>query len=213
MKRLFDTQAWAAITETAAEMHRLIEETLVPGGALADIDGLHGRLLTALEALGPRLPANQRGGRDAYLAPIAMLFDERILGRLSIMSMGSALDWPSLLTAVDGTRFAGDVFFRRIDAMLQPGEVLDPLLPQVYLWCLEQGFLGRFADEPSVLDDYRARLWKSLEQPELPTEAPVATEVARYPGLPRARTLVLLVLLMALAWQGILVLATRSVTL
>ena len=213
MKRLFDAQAWTAITEAVAEMHRLIEETLVPGGALSDIEGLHGRLLAELESLGPRLPANVRGGRDAYLAPIAMLFDERILGRLAIMSMGNALDWPSLLTAVDGQRFAGDVFFKRIDAMLEPEASADPLLPQIYLWCLEQGFLGRHADEPAVLDGYRRRLWKSLELPELPTEAPIATEVARYPGLPRRRTMALLVLLMALAWQGILIVATRSVTL
>lgn len=41
----------------------------------------------------------------------------------------------------------------------------------------------------------------------------MSSEIARYPGLPRTRTLVLLVLLMAIAWQGILVLATRSVTL
>lgn len=212
MSALFDTRSWIAITETAAVMTELIDDALPPGGALADVEGLHGRLLAALEVLGNQLPSEDREHRVALLAPIAMLYDERILGRLAIMSVGSALDWPSLQTALDTTRFGGDLFFRRVERLLAPGELFDPLVAQVYLWCLESGFLGRHAEEPQALDEYRARLWEVLEQPELPTEAPIASEVARFPGLPRTRTIVFVVLGMAVVWQLLLVVGMRTVT-
>lgn len=211
MSRLFDTEAWGAITETAEQMTALIDDALHPGDDRADLDGLYSRLMAALEALGGRLPTKDRDQRVSYLAPLAMLFDERVLGRLSIMSMGRALDWPSLQTGVDSSRFGGDMFFRRIDVLLAEAPV-DPLRAQIYLWCLEQGFFGRHADDPGALDDYQTRLWAALEQPELPTEAPIISEVTRFPGLPRTRTIVLLVLAMAVVWQLVLVLTMRSVS-
>jgi len=121
-------------------------------------------LRTQLDFLKATL-AEQYSERDTYLIifPIVAHIDEYILNHyLSTIQSG----WPSLQKELFAIDNGGEVFFEILDDTLRKPQT-SLFIFEVYYYCLNYGFRGRYQDEPVKIRAYLQRLTGKLAQEEL----------------------------------------------
>lgn len=180
-----DLVVWQAITGAVEDIFNFIDGAFAGEGANVDLDALYRktafRLDTLREALGADLSETQK---RQILAPITFLIDERVLVRLSARSMGGEYSWPLLQRAVVELEYGGDLFFLEADRLAH-GPDPSALLVQIFIYCLRQGFRGRYADRPEVIAELEASLWNRLSRPLPPgalVPVPADRVAAALPG-------------------------------
>ena len=204
MTAAFDVATWNDVVDAYEDVTASIDGAFAGAAAMPDLDALFAAVWRRLDALRRGLP----GDPDplSVLAPLAFLLDERVLMRLSNGPIERDLAWPMLgrAFAVADSDYGGDAFFERAASL---GSRSPPLLVQVYVFCLAQGFMGRYAGDPEGLVARRRELFTKLAA----QTAPVAT--ASRPALPTPPRPIwqwaAAAAIGTVAVQGLLALATR----
>lgn len=172
---MIDLDAWREILAAYRDATAAVDKAFA--GPPADLGALAALLRSRLDRLRKLLV----GGHDAVLAPIAFLLDEQILAQLATTEL--EVTWPLLGRTHGDTDFGGDVFFAGASRLCGEAEPLS-LVIQAYLFCLDEGFVGRYADDPRGLAECRRALFKKLSlvpppgAPAAPTALPVAPRPA-----------------------------------
>jgi len=136
---------------------------------------LHQDVLARVETLRATLAA-EPGGEQAMLA-LVLYFDEHIMGQLPEFL---ATSWPLLQSRLTGRKTGGSDFFRLIDRLLE-SESQQPLVLEIYYFCLSGGFQGQYADDLAALADYKQRLRSRIAAPE-PQRQPPPPDTAATPA-------------------------------
>jgi len=128
---------------------------------------IRAELRTQLDFLKATLE-EQFSERDSYLILFAVVaqIDEVIQNRF-LQKMNTA--WPLLQKELFQIENAGEVFYEILDdILLKPQTPL--FVKEVYYFCLEYGFRGRYGGNPVKLQEYLKKLETGLEQAELSME-------------------------------------------
>ncbi|MCG8472688.1 MAG: DotU family type IV/VI secretion system protein [Desulfobacterales bacterium] len=132
--------------------------------ASEDLVAIRSELRTQLDFLKATL-TEQYSERDTYLIlfPIVAQIDEVVLGQF----LGrTQTGWPSLQKELFQIENAGEVFFEILDdILLKPQTSL--FIFEVYYFCLNYGFRGRYQDNPVKITTYMKSLSAKLEEDEL----------------------------------------------
>lgn len=134
-----------------------------------DLVDLRAKLRTRLEHLRALL-VERHSERDAYfvLFPLVAHYDELV--KTLILDMTQA-QWPPIQQELYQVADAGDLFYESLDGVLGKPETL-PLVYEVYYFCLEDGFMGRYGANPDRFADYRQRLRERIRPSAVEAEAP-----------------------------------------
>lgn len=108
--------------------------------------------------------------RDAYfvLFPLTAHCDELV--KKMILDI-SHLEWPSLQQELYQVADGGDLFYELLDNILGKADTL-PLVYEVYYFCLQDGFCGRYGVNPDRISDYRKKLQTHIVLQSITTPAP-----------------------------------------
>ena len=180
---LVSAALWKAILSTLDGIEGLVEAALPAAGADAGPDALASLSREAgarMDALCATLAAP--AGADAAQAmtqTLVLYLDEHVMAQLTVADW---LSFPLLqeraLPAEDG----GDVFYDCLDRLLRP-PATPSMLHEVYAYCLDAGFRGRYDDDASIAR-YRSALAAVLA-PAQPAGAKPAEAAPRLPGSAR----------------------------
>ncbi len=98
--------------------------------------------------------------RDSYfvLFPIVALFDELVQTRFLDVSQ---ISWPTLQKELFQIDDAGEIFYETLEEILQKPQTL-PFIYEVYYFCLNHGFKGRYNDNPLKISEYIKKLRKKI---------------------------------------------------
>ena len=98
--------------------------------------------------------------RDSYfvLFPIVALFDELVQTRFLDVSQ---ISWPTLQKELFQIDDAGEIFYETLEEILQKPQTL-PFIYEVYFFCLNHGFKGRYNDNPLKISEYSKKLRKKI---------------------------------------------------
>jgi type IV/VI secretion system ImpK/VasF family protein len=111
--------------------------------------------------------AERLNERDAYLVLFAIVahFDELVQTRFL---KGDKLSWPTLQRELFQVDDAGEIFFDTLDDLLIKPQTL-PFILEVYYFCLNDGFKGRYDRSPAKIGEYLERLRQRIpfEEPTL----------------------------------------------
>ncbi|RME71447.1 MAG: hypothetical protein D6776_10200 [Planctomycetota bacterium] len=134
---------------------------------------LRSELRARLERLRTAL-AEQLTEREIYLAlfPIVLYLDEQVQRRL--LGDGQT-PWPPLQKELYQIDEGGEMFYQVLDDLLRKPSTL-PFIYELYYFCLSDGFRGRYADNPSKINEYKTRLADRIPRPRPerpPAPAPV----------------------------------------
>lgn len=134
-----------------------------------DLVDLRSKIRVQMEGLHLAL-TEQYSEREAYyvLFPLTAHFDE-IVKKNSLDS--NEFEWPSLQNEFYNLDDAGDVFFELLDSALNKPETL-PLVYEVYYFCLNDGFCGRYSAFPDRLSHYLLTLFKHIKLQPIVTSNP-----------------------------------------
>jgi type IV/VI secretion system ImpK/VasF family protein len=160
---------WSKLLEARGEIDACIASALpssaddaIGPDALEALRGtIHARLAKLEAAL-----ADGLGEADAraVMLPILLALDERVMAQLS---RDDRLDWPLLQDDVLRDENGGEVFYKRLDALLRP-PVKASMIHEVYYWCLEDGFRGRYKDSDPEIEEYKDALRRAIPTPNAP---------------------------------------------
>lgn len=120
-----------------------------------DLLELRAQLRTHLEQLRTLITA-QHSERDAYLVlfPLTAHCDEIVKNRILETQ---DLEWPPLQQELYQVIDAGDLFYELLDNILTKPETL-PVVYEVYYFCLNDGFRGRYSGHPDRLEVWLEKL-------------------------------------------------------
>lgn len=120
--------------------------------------------------------------RDAYLVlfPLVLHADE-----LAAEALGASMEWTPLQIEFFDVDDGGELFFSTLDQVLRAEETL-PLILEVYLYCLKDGFLGCYAGDLRKIEEYRERLSAripkaSLSKKPMIDQATTEVELVEFP--------------------------------
>ncbi len=123
--------------------------------------------------------------RDAYLVLFAITahFDELVQTRFL---KGDELSWPTLQKELFQVDDAGEIFYETLDDILMKPQAL-PFVLEVYYFCLNDGFKGRYDRNPGKIEEYKQRLrqripFETPEQAQCTETEPVMIETKRSPA-------------------------------
>ncbi len=135
------------------------EEGPPAGGALSDIVGVRAEIRTQLDFLRVKL-AEQLAERDCYLVlfPIVAYFDEHV--KTSYLDENQ-LSWPPLQKELFQIDDAGELFYETVDEILRKPQTI-PFIYEVYYFCLNKGFQGKYVDNPVKINDYMKKLREKI---------------------------------------------------
>ena len=125
-----------------------------PREAAADIVALRTQIRERLTWLRAQL-GNDLSAREAYhvLFPLVIHIDE-----LTAVALGPrASDWRPLQIEFFDIDDGGEQFFQTASELLAKDDT-HPLVFEVYLFCLNDGFVGRFGGSTTKLHDYKINL-------------------------------------------------------
>ena len=144
-------QVWEIIVTTNDLLTSLQSQENQAELKVIDLVEVRSKLRIELETLRDLLIA-QYSERDAYLVlfPLIAHCDEFI--RKLILN-SDQLNWPSFQEEFYKIDDAGDVFYDLLDDLLAKPETL-PLVYEIYLFCLKDGFLGRYSVYPQTIAEY-----------------------------------------------------------
>lgn len=172
---------WNIITSATAQVRSLTEGSLSIVRPEKDVKNAG---LTMIQMAGPDLLEQLRGKLKEHLAqleaqlashlteaetyqvllPLVIHCDEQVLRRLPIKDQPS---WPLLQRERFQIDDGGDVFYQLIDERMQKSDTT-VLVFEVLYFCLSDGFLGRFASDPTKIAAYKARLAARIPMPRMP---------------------------------------------
>jgi len=114
---------------------------------------------TQLDFLRVKL-AEQLTERDCYLVlfPIVAYFDEHVK---TYYLAERQLSWPPLQKELFQIDDAGEIFYETVDDLLRKPQTI-PFIYEVYYFCLNQGFQGRYADNPVKINEYMKKLREKI---------------------------------------------------
>jgi type IV/VI secretion system ImpK/VasF family protein len=127
--------------------------------SMIDLVELRSQLRDQLEDL--RITLTQLySERDAYfvLFPLTAHCDEVV--KMLILD-AQHLDWPALQQELYQVADAGDLFYELLDNALSKSETLS-LVYEVYYFCLQDGFCGRYNVNPDRVSQYLQKLQKHI---------------------------------------------------
>lgn len=148
---------------------------------------------------------------DAALRLISFWQNERVRRRLPEVDRA---DWIPVGPDDVELRNGGRLFFDEVEhilAELERGQERASAkmesLAALALYCLEQGFEGKYAERPDVLERYKTRLRQFIElRPAVPSEPSASLFVRRWPMLASAFGVCLVFYLLCVAvsaWVGV----------
>jgi type IV/VI secretion system ImpK/VasF family protein len=101
----------------------------------------------------------------SILVPIVIYVDE--LAR--VVTRGSVQQWEPLQSETFNVENGGELFYWQIDERLKQQET-PPLVFEVFYFCLNDGFVGMYQNDPHKIAEYKDRLRRRI-----PTKAIVST--------------------------------------
>jgi hypothetical protein len=96
---------------------------------------------------------------EKILGPLAVHLDERVLTRLP-PQLGPS--WTRLQESLIQSDDGGLWFYESLEGLLRRPPQAPDLVLEVYLFCLCEGFSGRYIDEPDPIADYKKRIARRL---------------------------------------------------
>ena len=137
--------------------------------AMLDLVGIRSQIRTQLEDLRAVI-TEQYSERDAYFVifPLIAHCDEMV--KMMILDT-QHLEWPPLQQELYQVSNAGDLFYELLDNALAKPETL-PIVYEVYYFCLQDGFCGRYSLNSDKVTDYLQKL-KAHIRLQLITETPL----------------------------------------
>ena len=168
---------WKAIHEVFTRMETLFaqlagdpEADPMMEGAGATIVRVRKGAREQLEYLRVQLAENLTE-RETYLVlfPIVIYFDELV--QVRYVAAGQA--WPTLQGELYQIDDGGVLFYDTLDDVLRKPQTM-PLIYEVFYFCINHGFRGRYNDEPVKISEYLEKLREKipLQEQEIPIEAP-----------------------------------------
>ncbi|HEY5960259.1 MAG TPA: DotU family type IV/VI secretion system protein [Polyangiaceae bacterium] len=123
-------------------------------------DELAKNLRTRLGCFSPRVTSCVGEAQaQGVMAPLVFWLDEFTQRHWSCLG----LHWPSLQYTEFGRQDGGDAFFEEATRLLQ-SEAPEPLVLVSYLLALREGFEGRYAEQPELLQSTRVQLASRLPE-------------------------------------------------
>lgn len=148
----------------------------------ADVVALRSKVRERLLWLKARLGEGLTS-REAYFVLFALVVhvDEKVASAAG----GGAAEWPPLQLGFFEIDDGGERFYSVLDALLDKEDTL-PLILEVFYYCLKDGFLGLYANNPDKIEAYLARLSARLsaEASPLTSRAPQRDSAVRLVELP-----------------------------
>jgi type IV/VI secretion system ImpK/VasF family protein len=127
----------------------------------------------------------QLNERDGYLVLFAIVahFDELVQMRFL---KGDKLNWPTLQRELFQVDDAGEIFYETLDDLLIKPQTL-PFVLEVYYFCLNDGFKGRYDQNPAKIIEYMERLkqripFKEVDVVRREEAEPMEIETPRSPA-------------------------------
>ena len=119
--------------------------------------------------------AEQLTERDCYLVifPIVAYFDEYV--QISYLDENQ-MSWPPLQKELFEIDDAGELFYETVDDILRKPQTV-PFVYEVFYFCLNKGFKGRYVDNPVKIQEYLKKL-----EAKIPVEVPVGDQPAVEPS-------------------------------
>lgn len=124
---------------------------------------------------------------DQVLLVLVLYLDERIMQALPA---DLRLGWPMLQHEWLGTTNGGDEFYRILEGVLAMPAPPRSLL-EIFYFCLNSGFVGRYAGQPSMIDAWKDRLRAAITATGMPLATgahPIAPDDAYLAMVPRPAT-------------------------
>jgi type IV/VI secretion system ImpK/VasF family protein len=157
---------WQELVANHRETSELIS-AVAPEAAASDLDGLrpllanhemetlHGQLRQALARASAKLGTLLDGNElKQILFLLSIAIDEKVQRRLA---PEEAPKWPLLQRALFDVHDGGDLFYDMVDDLF-PRSDTPELVFEVCCFCLSDGFIGRFARNRQVLEDYKQKV-------------------------------------------------------
>lgn len=181
--RTGDTQVTAMPTQGPTRGPTHGTEASARSPALTDderriLQELHGRVDARVAKLYQELAHEE--GRDLAITALVLYLDERIMDRLpDYLRLG----WPLLQAKRLGSSTGGDDFYRFANELVAAPNTPSFVL-EVYYFCLEQGFVGRYANDLVSIEEHKQRLRGAIDLPRVASETPDTAEVSTEVGSP-----------------------------
>lgn len=144
--------------------------------------------------------AGRLNERDTYLVLFALVahFDELVQTRFL---KGDKLSWPTLQRELFQVDDAGEVFYDTIEDILMKPQTL-PFVLEVYYFCLNDGFMGKYDRNPAKIHDCMQRLKQRIpiEEPKFVHSDVTESMVVEKPRSPAIYYIATAVALFAFYW-------------
>jgi type IV/VI secretion system ImpK/VasF family protein len=152
------------------------EEARPAGVESFDLVGVRAEIRKQLDILRVKL-AEQLTERDCYLVvfPIVAYFDEHI--KTSYLAE-KQLSWPPLQKELFQIDEAGELFYETVDDLLRKPQTI-PFIYEIYYFCLNQGFQGKYADNPVKISEYMKKLREKIPVVDLSSVQTAAEETGQ----------------------------------
>ena len=155
-----------------------------PGESLEDrVIAIRSEVRTKLVRLKAQLSSSLTERELHYcLFPIVLYADEMVQSSYR----GGAVEWVPLQRELYNVDNGGELFYRALDNLFHKEETL-PLIFEVFYFCLNDGFMGKFISEPYNINEYKDRLIERIPIPEvselrlLTTSHSDEIEIVRFP--------------------------------
>ncbi len=152
---------WETVLEALDDIDALLVASIPPGTVLGKgigvvaLRSLRAGIRGRLDELAGLLTAMyDEAESDRMILPLVIYLDERVMG---LLPLSDKLAWPLLQDDILPAETGGEEFYARAEALLAK-PTNDPAL-QIYYYCLDDGFHGRFDDKDvSSIEAYKRRL-------------------------------------------------------
>lgn len=133
----------------------------------ADIVKLRADLRQRLKNLEDKLSADLPEREVFYaLFPIVVYTDELVRSAVH----DRAAQWPALQFELYNIENGGEVFYKKLDELLAKNET-EPLIFEIFYFCLKDGFLGQWQDNPMKVQEYMNRAASAIQVAEYERES------------------------------------------
>lgn len=176
-----ELKLWHTIVSACGDVRQMLDgqaHSLVPGAAASaatiivsqavNVQGsLRSEIRAKLDELRSEL-AKVLSEREVYfvLFPLTIHYDELVLRRLPPSEQTA---WPLLQSERFGIDDGGDKFYSFSDERLANPDT-PPLVFEVLYFCLSDGFIGRYANDPARIDGYKSNLAARIPTPRTPAQ-------------------------------------------
>jgi len=118
----------------------------------------------------------QEAGCDDAIKALVIYLDERIMTRLPDYL---SLSWPLLQIAYTRSTTGGDDFYR-FAGELRAQPSTPSFVFEVYYFCLENGFVGRYANDLVAIERYQQWLREAIDLPRVSNETTDTAETSTH---------------------------------